>query len=337
MARTIGTPGESAATRGLLWIGLVVGGYLLLIVPICVWVLRDLGAKSGLLGVLLGLVAIATTLAFRRKDVAVAMEALREGGNFLKGARGEVLVHQALRALPSEFIVFNDFHPIDAASGRPAPWNVDHIVVGPTGVFVLDAKYYRNPRVPCAARSTFSAHNVRQAQRNALDLKTGLTKWSAGDLERLFVVPVVVYAQPDARLDCLREGSVRTIPLRLLVGEIQSHAESAIDQEKAGRIARVLYAQIGRDLQYSFKSEMDAYGELSKTARYAARDARVALAATAEAPASTPPTSPPTTCPLCGGRLVRRVARFGERAGKPFLGCSNYHSSGCRYGYNLDE
>ncbi len=39
-------------------------------------------------------------------------------------------------------------------------------------------------------------------------------------------------------------------------------------------------------------------------------------------------------CPLCGGALVTRTVRKGERAGKHILGCSNYPS--CRYIENLD-
>jgi very-short-patch-repair endonuclease len=34
-------------------------------------------------------------------------------------------------------------------------------------------------------------------------------------------------------------------------------------------------------------------------------------------------------CPRCGGRLERRVARQGQRAGEAFLGCSNYPR--CRF------
>lgn len=34
-------------------------------------------------------------------------------------------------------------------------------------------------------------------------------------------------------------------------------------------------------------------------------------------------------CPRCGGRLERRMARHGQRAGEAFLGCCNYPQ--CRY------
>lgn len=38
------------------------------------------------------------------------------------------------------------------------------------------------------------------------------------------------------------------------------------------------------------------------------------------------------TCPLCGGVLVKRVARHGSRTGKTFWGCSNYPK--CHFIYN---
>lgn len=57
-------------------------------------------------------------------------------------------------------------------------------------------------------------------------------------------------------------------------------------------------------------------------------------AARAPATPNSPATSEATSeegqpCPRCGGHLERRVARQGQRAGQPFLGCSNYPQ--CRY------
>jgi hypothetical protein len=51
------------------------------------------------------------------------------------GAFGETVVAHQLSKLPSEYHVLND---IDAGYG-----NLDHVVVGPTGVFVIDAKNWR--------------------------------------------------------------------------------------------------------------------------------------------------------------------------------------------------
>jgi hypothetical protein len=49
-----------------------------------------------------------------------------------KGATGEAHVAQTLAELPNEFVVIND---VSKRFG-----NIDHVLVGPTGVFVIDAK-----------------------------------------------------------------------------------------------------------------------------------------------------------------------------------------------------
>ncbi len=272
-----------------------------------------------------------------RNDLRDGVDLFKEGSHYLKGASGELRVGEVLKRLPDEFIVFHDFHPRDA-NGSAARWNVDHIVIGPTGVFVIDAKNYGRSYVPSARRNSFSRKNVQQTQRNAVELKEKLDRWSASELSGLFVVPVVVYTQPNARLETLREGSVRTLPLKMLEREILSHKDGCIDQERAGRIARVLFTQLPSDSQYHFKAEFDAYGQLSKAARYEARDARVAARKTVEfAVAAAAGAALPEVCPMCGGKLVRRTARTGVRAGKDFLGCENFRATGCKYCFNLDD
>lgn len=52
--------------------------------------------------------------------------------SYFKGARGEERVAGILAALPSEYHVFHDYE-----AGR---YHVDHVVVGPTGVFCVETK-----------------------------------------------------------------------------------------------------------------------------------------------------------------------------------------------------
>ena len=47
------------------------------------------------------------------------------------------------------------------------------------------------------------------------------------------------------------------------------------------------------------------------------------------------PSSEPIPCPKCGAPMVRRVAKFGERAGKAFYGCSKYPA--CKSIINIDS
>lgn len=54
---------------------------------------------------------------------------------FMKGARGEEHVSGILKSLPDAYHVFNGF----VAAGR----HVDHVVVGPAGVFAVETKFWR--------------------------------------------------------------------------------------------------------------------------------------------------------------------------------------------------
>jgi len=54
--------------------------------------------------------------------------------NFIDGARGEQRVAAVLRQLPDEYHVV---HGIETAFG-----DIDHLVMGPTGIFCLDAKHW---------------------------------------------------------------------------------------------------------------------------------------------------------------------------------------------------
>ena len=61
----------------------------------------------------------------------------REASNWKAGYTGEALVANLLEDLPDAFHVFHDIKHRDLAG------NIDHLVVGPTGVFVLETKNWR--------------------------------------------------------------------------------------------------------------------------------------------------------------------------------------------------
>ncbi len=63
-----------------------------------------------------------------------------QAGSTNRGANGEDTVARRLAAFPEEFFVINDL---------ATPFgNLDHIVVGPTGVFILDTKAWRGGVAP---------------------------------------------------------------------------------------------------------------------------------------------------------------------------------------------
>ncbi|MEX0429290.1 nuclease-related domain-containing protein [Nocardioides sp. DS6] len=75
----------------------------------------------------------ADEVARRARDKAERL--LRNAEMWEKGAAGERAVQEALAQLPPEWTVFHDLH----WPGRQRA-NIDHLVIGPGGVFVIDAK-----------------------------------------------------------------------------------------------------------------------------------------------------------------------------------------------------
>ena len=59
----------------------------------------------------------------------------RQRMSWRKGAVGEALVARTLESLPGEFVVIND---VSKRFG-----NIDHVVIGPTGVYVIDSKNWK--------------------------------------------------------------------------------------------------------------------------------------------------------------------------------------------------
>lgn len=76
----------------------------------------------------------AAAQARRQREKAVQLNRIAD--NYDKGAAGEARVAEALRQLDSRFSVLHD---LDVPRGAE---NIDHLVVGPTGVWVIDAKAY---------------------------------------------------------------------------------------------------------------------------------------------------------------------------------------------------
>jgi len=325
MAVNIGNPGFGAYKNATVRLALVVlvGGYLAAVVIVGIaWML----GRSPWLVSIIGLILIAAETWHFRGTLADIREVYSDGRNWLKGARGESRVHAELDRLPEEFIVFHDFHPLQG-DGDAADWNIDHIVIGPTGVFVVDAKNYGSRVVLSAAHSEIARKNIAQVARCSRELKTGIVKWSGGSLATLFVVPVVVYAQEGAHVESLREGHTRVLPLRMLITEIERHAEAAIDMDKAYRIARVLYDQMPVGDRTPFEPEIRAYGATARRSSGNTRSGAAALPATEEREPETG--NPAPVCPRCGAILAVKEAKKGVHKGKLFLGCSKFPA--CNY------
>ena len=113
---------------------------------------------------------------------------LRRVESFFKGARGEEHVAGLLAGLPAGYHVFHDF----AVGG----YHVDHVVVGPTGIFSVETKSWRGSVTVEENEIIVNGHlpdraPVGQAAREAAAVQTALGRagWTTGEVK-----PVVCFA-----------------------------------------------------------------------------------------------------------------------------------------------
>lgn len=139
---------------------------------------------------------------------------LRRVESFFKGARGEEHVAALLATLPAEYHVFHDF-----AAGR---YHVDHVVVGPTGIFSVETKRWSGAVTVEESEILQNGHipdraPIRQATREAAAVQAALKRagWSTGEVK-----PVVCFAS-DTFVDGQRiVGSVMVLNANVAVAWI---------------------------------------------------------------------------------------------------------------------
>jgi Nuclease-related domain len=138
-----------------------------------------------------------------------------------RGAQGEEHVGGLLEDLADDgWMVIHD-----ASFGRG---NVDHILIGPAGVFTVETKSHPGPvRVGRVHGATLGQ---AQAQRRAIELVTG---------ER--VEPLIVYSRAWVDRPMARRKGVRIVPSRMLLGYLKK-LSPCLSPEQVER-ARELVAQ----------------------------------------------------------------------------------------------
>jgi hypothetical protein len=143
---------------------------------------------SSIVGVIAGaLIALPAAANFRRS------------GNWSAGKQGELAVTQALQSLPDQYVVLNDLMLPDGKG------NVDHLVMGPNGLFVIETKNYSS-YVKCIGDDWFvngqKIHSLsKQAKRNAMAIKNCLAPIFAEHHVRMpFVTAVLVFVNRKGQL-----------------------------------------------------------------------------------------------------------------------------------------
>ena len=147
-----------------------------------------------------------------------------------RGATGEEQVGALLDELagPSWRVIH------DASMGRG---NIDHIVIGPPGVFTLETKSHPGP--VRGGRVHGGAIEQARAQSRAIAAVTGLR-----------VEPLLVYSRAWVDRPMARRKGVRVVPARMLIGHLQRRP-TVLTREEIGRaherVARALLDQHARE------------------------------------------------------------------------------------------
>ena len=221
-AKQHGVPGEWAKVRGtvmslwplfLCFVALGAFGAALV-----------LGSRQLLFGGLFVFALLAT--------IVLWWKGLRRVESFFKGARGEEHVADLLAGLPAGYHVFHDF-----AAGMS---HVDHVVVGPTGIFSVETKSWRGSVTLEDNEIILNGHlpdraPVRQAAREAAAVQSALRRagWTAGEVK-----PVVCFAS-DTFSDTQRAvGGAMVLNAEVAVGwiEAQPKVMSADDVERVAKL-----------------------------------------------------------------------------------------------------
>jgi hypothetical protein len=147
-----------------------------------------------------------------------------------RGASAEEHVGSLLEALPSD--AWHVIH--DASLGRG---NVDHILIGPPGVYTVETKSHPGPvRVGRLHGSTI---RQAQAQRKLVEQATGAS-----------VEPLLVYSRAWVDRPLARRKGVRVLPARMLIGHLRDRASSLSREEielAHGRLVAALREQQARE------------------------------------------------------------------------------------------
>ena len=156
-----------------------------------------------------------------------------------QGIRGERIVGQLLEELRS--LGCKVYHDIEETG-----YNIDHVIIAPSGVFAVETKTRRKSNQKNAHRVKYDGqklifpewednHGLEQAQRNAKTLSVWLSK-AVG--ESLWVEPILTL--PGWLVDRLAKGKVNVLNPKEIIGFISRDTQSTLSPQLIQRISHQL-------------------------------------------------------------------------------------------------
>jgi hypothetical protein len=166
--------------------------------------------------------------------------------NYRLGYLGERTVGEAL--LPLWRDGYRIFHDLPAETGD-RKFNLDHVVVGPTGVFVVETKTRRKGR----ARPGFKEHEVQfdghqliwpwGEDRHGLEQAEAEARWLSEWLKRLTgheIVAKPILALPGWYVRATARGAVNVVNAKGVPSAIRGRGQRVLSEEQIDIIARQL-------------------------------------------------------------------------------------------------
>ena len=229
--------------------------------------------------------------------IAIALIRTRKMSAIWKGKYSEALVNRNLLELPNEYVVFSDL--LFESNGYST--QIDHLVVSPYGVFVIETKGYKGWIFggESSERWTQNIYGKKFPFYNPIKQNEGHVRFLRHllkcDVEIPFI-PIVVFNN-EAQLKVLVKDHI-VINRHSLTRVIMQNRNSVITNETIDWTVKTIIAN-SKVVDKEKKQKHDANVNVRKC-----RTARLLSSG---------------VCPECGGSLVERCGKFGT-----FYGCSNY-------------
>lgn len=159
-------------------------------------------------------------------------ETEKTAGRAVRGAVAEESVGAELEKLDERFHVIHDV--------VVGPGNIDHVVIGPAGLFVVETKSHRGQvtfdgeKLLLGGRP-FEKNFLAQAYAESMALKEYLRKATGADFE---VRPLLVFTNGFVKVRGAAKG-VEILPLKWMNDRITKGSE-ILDEDKRGRLARAI-------------------------------------------------------------------------------------------------
>jgi hypothetical protein len=232
-----GSPGERARFSGLLRAALPLGAVLLL----CGYALGafnpwhdglPLAAKGAVVLVLATAIFLATSATQGRVDA------------FFKGARGEEHIALALATLPAGYTVLHG-----VVLGKGGIWqghNLDHIVVGPTGITLIETKNWQGKVTFTDGRLTVDGVDPTRSPIDQVRAEARiLSDWLGRQISPAPKVrPLVCFAGQALDANQLTVDEITLCRADHLIGAITQDAAVRLDPASQARIIKLLAKQV---------------------------------------------------------------------------------------------